>query len=131
MLILISTIISLVCNGLFKAIFPDIYENIINIENREGVARSTLQIFTDTKMQQELFGELKGLKATILYIIGLLPGLGIAIWIITVWGAYRDLNNASRGRSFVAFIVSYVLFLLISVMFMGMFPPAPSGTSYG
>jgi len=47
-----------------------------------------------------------GMTASVLFLVGL---AAIAAWCIIAWGAYRELNNLGRLRSFVAFMIALVL----------------------
>jgi hypothetical protein len=46
--------------------------------------------------------------------------LGLAAWVVVAWGAFRDLNHASRARSMVAFVIAVALALpcLLAGMFV-------------
>jgi len=126
MFILIAIIFALIGNGLIKSIFPDFYDASVKL-SQKGIA----SMLVDIKEQQQYVAEMGvgGIKMVVLSFIGFLTSLGYCIWIIATWGAYRDLNNASRSRSFVAFIIACVLFVLVSGMLLQLQSPASSGAS--
>ena len=130
MFILISSVLTLIGNGIVKIVFPDIYDTAIKL-TQNGIAKSIFETFTDVNAKQQLLKGITGTEIAILSVIIFITSLGNFIWIIATWGAYRDLNNASRARSFVAFIISCVLFVLVSGMLLVILPPEPasSGTS--
>jgi hypothetical protein len=125
MFILISLVLTLIGNGLVKIIFPDIYDAAIKL-TQKGIAKSIFDTFTDINAKQQSLKGITGTEIVILSVIIFITSLGNFIWIIATWGAYRDLNNASRARSFVAFIISCVLFVLVSGMLLVILPPEPA-----
>jgi hypothetical protein len=128
MFILIALVLTLIGNGLIKIISPDIYDAAVKMD-KTGISKSIFELFTDGNIQQQPSKGVEGAKIVILSAIISITSLGNCIWVIATWGAYRDLNNASRARSFVAFIISCVLFVLVSGMLLVLLPPASSGTS--
>jgi len=92
--------------------------------NKKGPTKLVFETFAGVTQQQNV-DEISGIRVIVLLFTGFFTSFGYFIWIIATWGAYRDLNNASRARSFVAFIISFVLFLLISGMLLQLVPPAP------
>lgn len=128
MFILISLVLTRIGNGVINIISPDIYDTAAKME-QNGIGKSIFELFTDDNIQQQTYKGAEGAKIVIVLVIISITLLGNCIWIIATWGAYRDLNNASRARSFVAFIISCVLFVLVSGMLLVLLPPALAGAS--
>lgn len=62
---------------------------------------------TGADIPNEVTAQISNLEATI-FGIGLLL---ILSWCLVAWGAYRQINQLSRGRSFIAFMISFSLSL--------------------
>ena len=110
--ILITIISDLVIDGLFRNMLPDVYDASVKSMKDTDTTKSLFEAYRLGKNQNYVIDE----RTVAFSIISFLIIFESFIWVITTWGAYRDLNSASRARSFVAFIISCFLFMLVFAM---------------
>jgi hypothetical protein len=105
---LISCVISLVFVSLHAIFYLKYYEEVRNI-TQKGLFNLIYKIINDPGTASLLSSEkYPGLIILGTVMFGIFCLVSVA-WIIATWGAYRQLNEASRVRSFAAFILCGML----------------------
>jgi len=105
---LISCVISLVFVSLHAIFYLNYYEEVTGI-TQKGLFNLIYKIINDPGTASLLSSEkYPGLIILGTVMFGIFCLVSVA-WIIATWGAYRQLNEASRVRSFAAFILCGML----------------------
>lgn len=108
---LASYFFNLLAFGLLRGLEPKLYKSIDAEWNKNPVNPDFSSLLND-KDFSDIFFNSEGGIAFIIAIIILL--LFIMVWWICAWGAYRELNNSGKIRSFFAGMVFVVIGFLLA-----------------
>lgn len=98
--VVLITFSQLVSSGFLRVFDPDLYTEI---HLSKGQERN--QIFTDALAD--------GVTLWVTILIFVVGFVCVSIWGLICWGAYRELNNLSKFRSFCASMIMGILLLVI------------------
>ena len=101
--LLISACYSLIFAGLIAIFYPGYYSEILRMAEK-GLANMFSQIISNPDAVSSILEKYPTLRRFEMVSNTILDFVMLS-WIIVIWGAYRELNKASRARSFAAFIL--------------------------
>jgi hypothetical protein len=90
--VIVFTIFQLLGEGVFKVFEPDLYAQVI-----------------EAKLKKQPMPDLSGSSVPLVTLCVFVAGfVFLSVWSFVAWGAYRELNGLSKGRSFVALLITGV-----------------------
>jgi hypothetical protein len=118
-MLLINYMIGLISNGIFRLLDPDAYDAL----SKSSSFNARSQIISNSS------------AANVFYIFVAI-GFGlIVLWSYICWGAFREINQLSRIRSFVAFVLAWIfaqpVFVLLILIAFAVAPPEGVGAFAG
>lgn len=88
-MVVVFTFFALLGEGVFKVFAPELYGQVI-----------------EAKLQKQPMPDLSGSSLPLVTFLILVAGyVFISVWGFVAWGAYRELNRVSKGRSFLALMI--------------------------
>jgi len=101
-LVVVITVFMLLSEGVFKVLAPDLYAQVI-----------------EAKLNKQPMPDVSGSSVPLVSFFILVVGFFLgSVWGFVAWGAYRQLNDLSKWRSFVALMISGLLaWPIAAVMF--------------
>jgi hypothetical protein len=112
--IIILSFMNLILAGVLAIFYPDYYSELTKVTEK-GLAHMFNQQISNPEDLSAIFKKYPNLllfQTAVSFFVDFV----FLYWLIAIWGAYRELNSASRARSLAAFIICG----LISVPTLGL-----------